>query len=82
MSISGNGEGKSHTIKHTSRIAVKRRLLAAVSNCYYRCSQGQWKAFSTDQTGELAKQAYFELMNPKVVTDVKVPDDDKAKKKD
>jgi len=31
--------------------------------------------------GELARAAYFELMNPKVVTDgVKMPDDDNAKK--
>ena len=27
--------------------------------------------------GELAKQAYFELMNPKVITGVKVPEDEK-----
>ncbi len=29
------------------------------------------------KSGELAKAAYFELMNPKVVTGVKLPDDDK-----
>jgi hypothetical protein len=27
--------------------------------------------------GELARAAYFELMNPKVVLDVKVPDEPK-----
>ncbi len=29
------------------------------------------------KSGELAKQAYFELMNPKVITGVKVPEDEK-----
>ena len=29
------------------------------------------------KSGELARAAYFELMNPKVVTGVKVPEDDK-----
>jgi len=42
--------------------------------------QGVLLALRDEQgpTGELAKAAYFELMNPKV-TDVKLPDDDKAK---
>jgi HEAT repeat protein len=46
--------------------------------------QGVLLALRDEQgpAGELARAAYFELMNPKVVLDVKMPDDDNAKKSD
>jgi HEAT repeat protein len=60
----------------------KEQMEGAIRTLKFMKEQGVLLALRDEKgaTGKLAADAYFELMNPKVVTDVKVPEDDKAKK--
>jgi hypothetical protein len=61
----------------------KEQMEGAIRTLKFMKEQGVLLALRDEKgaTGKLAQEAYFELMNPKVVTDVKVPEDDKAKTK-
>ncbi|MFO0564453.1 MAG: HEAT repeat domain-containing protein [Polyangiaceae bacterium] len=61
--------------------ASKKELMeGAIRTLKFMREQGVLLALRDEKgpTGELASQAYFELMNAKAITDVKVPEDDKA----
>lgn len=56
----------------------KELMEGAIRTLKFMKEQGVLLALRDEKgpTGELASQAYFELMNPKVITDVKVPESD------
>lgn len=58
----------------------KEMMEGAIRTLKFMKEQGVLLALRDEKgpTGELAGAAYFELMNPKVITDVKVPEDDKG----
>lgn len=58
----------------------KELMEGAIRTLKFMKEQGVLLALRDEKgpTGELASQAYFELMNPKVITDVKVPESDKG----
>jgi len=60
----------------------KEQMEGAIRTLKFMKEQGVLLALRDEKgaPGKLASEAYFELMNPKVVTDVKVPEDDKARK--
>jgi HEAT repeat protein len=59
----------------------KEKMEGAIRALLFMKEQGVLLALRDEKgrTAELASQAYFELMNPKVVSGVKVPEDDKSK---
>jgi HEAT repeat protein len=58
----------------------KEMMEGAIRTLKFMKEQGVLLALRDEKgpTGELASQAYFELMNPKVITGVNVPDDGKG----
>ncbi|MBK7585040.1 MAG: HEAT repeat domain-containing protein [Myxococcales bacterium] len=58
----------------------KEMMEGAIRTLKFMKEQGVLLALRDEKgpTGELASAAYFELMNPKVITDVKVPEDGKG----
>jgi len=60
----GSDEAKRAGAMHTLKFMKEQGVLLALRN-------------EPGAVGEMARQAYFELLNPKLVTGVKVPDEKK-----
>ena len=66
-------DGTEYTVEVRNGLSV---MEGAIRTLKFMKEQGVLLALRDDKgpTGELASAAYFELMNPKVITGVKVPE--------
>ena len=71
-------EGGSPILGEMARSDDATNRAGAIRTLKFMKEQGMLLALrdAPGETGKLAAKAYHELMNPKVVTDVKIPDKD------